>query len=43
MIESVPVLDDAKSTMKIETQKDNDLQVLIQVIQAGWPETKQFY
>ena len=33
----LPVLDDAK---KIETQEDNDLQVLIQVIQAGSPETK---
>ena len=40
MVQNLPVSDEAKNAIRVETSKDEDLQALVQVVQKGWPEMK---
>ena len=40
MVQNLPVSDEAKNAIRVETSKDEDLQSLVHVVQKGWPEMK---
>ena len=40
MVQNLPVPDEAKNAIRVETSKDEDLQALVQVVQKSWPEMK---
>ena len=40
MVQNLPVSDEAKNAIRVETSNDEDLQSLVQVVQKGWPEMK---
>ena len=40
MVQNLPVSDEAKNAIRVETSKDEDLQALVKAVQKGWPEMK---